>query len=80
MHSAVSVEQPTKQATHISDKSGALAPAKAPRHISWETFLKKYLNLDNMTVYAGEKVCSAAPALPGFSFSVAEVFKKEDVL
>ncbi|MCK6691307.1 MAG: Uma2 family endonuclease [Thermoanaerobaculia bacterium] len=35
--------------------------------------------LENMTVCAGEKICSAAPALPGFVFPVNAVFKKEMV-
>lgn len=35
-------------------------------------------NLESMTVCAGEKVCSAAPALPEFAFATAEIFKKTE--
>lgn len=31
--------------------------------------------LENMTVCAGEKICSAAPALPGFALAASDVFK-----
>lgn len=31
--------------------------------------------LETMTVCAGEKICTAAPALPGFAFAVSDVFK-----
>lgn len=35
-------------------------------------------NLESMTVCVGEKVCSAAPALPEFAFAAAEIFKKTE--
>lgn len=35
--------------------------------------------LENMTVCAGEKICSAAPALPGFVFPASALFEKEEV-
>ncbi|MDO8366568.1 MAG: Uma2 family endonuclease [Saprospiraceae bacterium] len=33
-------------------------------------------NLESMTVCMGEKICSAAPALPAFAFPVSDIFKK----
>lgn len=35
--------------------------------------------LENMTVCTGEKMCSAAPALPGFVFPANALFEKEEV-
>ena len=37
------------------------------------------MELENMTVCAGERICAAAPALPGFAFPASAVFKKEMV-
>lgn len=34
-------------------------------------------DLENMTVCAGEKICSAAPVLPGFAFPANAVFSKD---
>lgn len=34
-------------------------------------------DLENMTVCAGEKICSAAPVLPGFAFPANAVFTKD---
>jgi len=35
-------------------------------------------NLESMTVCMGEKICSADPVLPAFSFPVSEIFKKSE--
>ncbi|MCC6724875.1 MAG: Uma2 family endonuclease [Saprospiraceae bacterium] len=33
-------------------------------------------NLSQMTTFVGDEICSAAPALPGFTISVNDIFKK----
>ena len=35
-------------------------------------------NLESMTVCMGEKICTAAPVLPAFSFPANDIFKKAE--
>ena len=44
--------------------------------IQQEVHVYSGLHLESMTVCTGEKICSAAPALPEFSFPVSALFQK----
>lgn len=55
---------------------------KAGVQVVWQIFPNQQevhvysgAELENMTVCAGEKICPAAPALPGFAFAASDVFK-----